>query len=160
MKIIKKSIFVIAVSALMMSCGDSNSTEKHDDHGHNHATAEHHDHTDGEHQHDNEQTVTQAQIAENVDAEKFKSLIDKGNGLLLDVRTPGEVANGTIDGSTNINFNSPKFKKELEGLDKNKPVLVFCASGGRSGNAMRMMKDMGFKEVYNLNGGYMNWPYK
>ncbi|MGV6861726.1 MAG: rhodanese-like domain-containing protein, partial [Putridiphycobacter sp.] len=66
----------------------------------------------------------------------------------------------TIEGSTNIDFNSPNFKEEIAKLDKAEPVYVFCASGGRSGNAMRMMKDMGFAEVYNLNGGYMGWPYK
>ncbi len=160
MKMIKKSIYTFAISALLMSCNNSETTENHDAHGHNNATTEHHDHTDGEHQHENEEGTTQAQIAEDVDAEKFKSLIDEGSGLLLDVRTAGEVANGTIESSTNIDFNSPKFKQEIENLDKNQPVLVFCASGGRSGSAMRMMKDMGFKEVYNLKGGYMGWPYK
>ena len=157
MKIIKKSIFVIAISALMVACGDSESHENHEEHAH--VEGEHHEHSADEATH-HEETATATQIAENVDAEKFKSLIDEGNGLLLDVRTPGEVANGTIEGSTNINFNSPEFKSEIENLDKEQPVLVFCASGGRSGSAMRMMKDMGFKEVYNLNGGYMRWPYK
>lgn len=157
MKILKKSIYAVALSLLIVSCADTDSTENHDNHEHN-STEQH------EHNEDNvntqEETTVNNQIAENVDADKFKSLIDEGNGLLLDVRTPGEVANGTIEGSTNINFNSPTFKSDVEKLDKDKPVYVFCASGGRSGNAMRMMKDMGFKEIYNLNGGYRGWPFK
>lgn len=157
MKILKKSIYAVALSLLIVSCADTDSTENHDNHEHN-STEQH------EHNEDNvntqEETTVNNQIAENVDADKFKSLIDEGNGLLLDVRTPGEVANGTIEGSTNINFNSPTFKSDVEKLDKDKPVYVFCASGRRSGNAMRMMKDMGFKEIYNLNGGYRGWPFK
>lgn len=157
MKILKKSIYAVALSLLIVSCADTDSTENHDNHEHN-STEQH------EHNEDNvntqEETTVNNQIAENVDADKFKSLIDEGNGLLLDVRIPGEVANGTIEGSTNINFNSPTFKSDVEKLDKDKPVYVFCASGRRSGNAMRMMKDMGFKEIYNLNGGYRGWPFK
>jgi rhodanese-related sulfurtransferase len=157
MKILKKSIFAVAISVLMVACGYSESSEHHDNH--KHTSTDQHEHS-GENTSSQEETISSNQIAENVDAEKFKSLIDQGNGLLLDVRTPGEVANGTIEGSTNLNFNSPTFKSEVEKLDKDKPVYVFCASGGRSGNAMNMMKDLGFKEVYNLNGGYMRWPYK
>lgn len=157
MKILKKSIYAVVLSLLIVSCADTDSTENHDNHEHN-STEQH------EHNEDNvntqEETTVNNQIAENVDADKFKSLIDEGNGLLLDVRIPGEVANGTIEGSTNINFNSPTFKSDVEKLDKDKPVYVFCASGRRSGNAMRMMKDMGFKEIYNLNGGYRGWPFK
>jgi rhodanese-related sulfurtransferase len=141
MKIIKKSIFAVAISVLMAACGNSESSEHHE-----HTSTGQHEHS-GEDASTQEETISSEQIAENVDAEKFKSLIDQGNGLLLDVRTSGEVANGTIEGSTNLNFNSPTFKSEVEKLDKDKPVYVFCASGGRSGNAMNMMKDMGFKEV-------------
>ncbi|HIP37389.1 MAG TPA: rhodanese-like domain-containing protein [Crocinitomix sp.] len=161
MKKIRNSIYAIAILALVASCNNSESTNKHS--GHGHETEEHLDHANDTHAHGemvNQTQEVKKQIAENINAEKFKSLIDEGHGTLLDVRTVGEVANGTINGSTNIDFNSPNFKSEIEKLDREKPVLVFCASGGRSGSAMRMMKDMGFKEVYNLTGGYMAWPYK
>ncbi len=156
MKLIKYSIFTFALTALMVSCGETETTHEHGEETHTHVDGEHHEEVNNV----AAEVETTAQIAENVNAEKFKSLIDEGNGLLLDVRTAGEVANGTIEGSTNIDFNSPNFKEEIAKLDKAEPVYVFCASGGRSGNAMRMMKDMGFAEVYNLNGGYMGWPYK
>lgn len=104
--------------------------------------------------------TTPAQISEDVDAEKFKSLIDGGNGLLLDVRTPGEYEGGNIAGSVNLDINGSTFEAALDTLDKSVPVYVYCQSGGRSGRAMEMMKEKGFSEVYNLLGGYGNWPYK
>ncbi len=99
-------------------------------------------------------------IHKNVSAKEFKTLIHKNKGVILDVRTEGEVANGAIENSVNLDFYAENFKEELSKLDKNKPYYVYCKSGGRSGNAMKMMKKMGFVEVYNLNGGYSNWPYK
>jgi len=158
MKILKKSIYAVALGLLVVSCGDTDSTENRENH--DKVTTEQLEQTVENVNNQEEETTVSTQIAENVNADKFKSLIDEDNGLLLDVRTPREVANGTIDGSTNINFRSPTFKSDIEKLDKDKPIYVFCASGGRSRNAMRMMKDMGFKEIYNLNGGYRGWPFK
>ena len=99
-------------------------------------------------------------ITENVNAEKFKTLIDGGKGLLLDVRTPNEVAQGKIDGALNLDFYNSSFKENLNKLDKSKAIYVYCRSGGRSTKAMSQMKELGFTEVYNLLGGYSNWPYK
>jgi len=99
-------------------------------------------------------------IAQDIDANKFKEFVDAKSGQLIDVRTPGEVANGTIDGAVNIDFKSSDFGSQIETLDKNEPVYVFCHSGGRSAMAMAQMKNAGFKEVYNLLGGYSNWPFK
>lgn len=75
------------------------------------------------------------------------------NAQLLDVRTPEEWANGKIASSKCINFNDPNFKKNIESLDKSKPVFVFCAAGGRSSKAKVILQEAGFKEVYNLVGG-------
>lgn len=99
---------------------------------------------------------TTGAIAKDVDVTEFAELI-KGDGLLLDVRTPGEVSAGAIAGHTNINYSASDFSQQLDKLDKNKPVYVYCAAGGRSGKAMKMMADKGFKEVYNLKGGYGAW---
>ncbi len=136
------SIFTIAISLFTISCGES--TKKANT-------------TDDELTNDNtEINIKEHTIAKNVNGDEFKLLIQKG-GLLIDVRTPEEVAEGSIDGNTNINVNSPNFKSEIQNLDKNVSVLVYCKSGSRSGKAMGMMKEMGFKEVYNLNGGYSGW---
>ena len=59
--------------------------------------------------------------------------------------------------SHHIDINQPDFIKHLAELDKNKPVLVYCAIGGRSSKAMAIMKKEGFKEVYNLEGGMTAW---
>lgn len=79
------------------------------------------------------------------------------NAQLLDVRTPGETAQGKIAGAVEININDVDFQQKVSRLDKNKPVLVYCRSGARSGNAMRQMTAMGFREVYNLSGGIIAW---
>jgi len=76
---------------------------------------------------------------------------------LLDVRTPGEIAQGKIAGALEIDINDADFKQKVSKLDKEKPVLVYCRSGARSGNAMRQMTAMGFKQVYNLAGGINAW---
>ncbi|CAH0996849.1 Thiosulfate sulfurtransferase GlpE [Emticicia aquatica] len=72
---------------------------------------------------------------------------------LLDVRTPQEWQAGKIASSNCINFNEANFKQQIEKLDKNKPVFVYCAAGGRSGKAAPILKEAGFKFVYNLSGG-------
>ena len=82
---------------------------------------------------------------------------DKENLLVLDVRTPGEVAEGKIEGATVIDFQGATFSSVIDQLDKEQPVLVYCAVGGRSGNTMALMKSKGFKEVYNLDGGIKAW---
>ncbi len=77
--------------------------------------------------------------------------------VLLDVRTPEEFASGFISGAVNIDFKSPEFNGKLDELDKTKTYLVYCRSGGRSAKAMTMMKEKGFKRVYNLRGGIIEW---
>ena len=73
---------------------------------------------------------------------------------MLDVRTPGEWANGKLEKSTLINFNDAKFEENIGKLDKTKPVFVYCAVGGRSARASKVLSKQGFK-VYNLtNAGY------
>lgn len=99
-----------------------------------------------------------ATIAKNVSPDQFQQLIKaKSNGIILDVRTPQEVAQGAISGHIAMNFYDPNFREQLKTLDKNKPVMVYCKVGGRSGNTMQLLKGMGFKEVYNLSGGIMAW---
>jgi len=76
----------------------------------------------------------------------------------MDVRTAGEVAQGYIQGATVFaDINAANFQEELNKLDKSKPYLVYCKSGGRSSRAAQMMVDAGFTNVYNLNGGISNW---
>lgn len=94
-------------------------------------------------------------IAENVNVEGFVSQIE--GAQLLDVRTPDEWNEGIIEGATMSNFYDEGFETSLSTLDKEKPVAVYCKSGGRSGKAMSIMNKLGFKEVYNLDGGIGAW---
>lgn len=80
------------------------------------------------------------------------------NAFILDVRTPEEIEEGYIPGSTNIDiYLGQGFLDELEKLDKSKNFYVYCRSGNRSGQACALMNNSGFKTTYNLEGGFMNW---
>ena len=80
------------------------------------------------------------------------------NAFILDVRTGEEVEEGYIPGATNIDFYlGAEFAEELEKLDKSRNYYVYCRSGKRSEQACAIMNSMGFKNAYNLEGGFMNW---
>lgn len=89
----------------------------------------------------------------------FKSKLENSPGInLLDIRTPEELAeNGSIEGAQNIDFYSADFEEQMNAMDREKPVMLYCKSGGRSGEAAALLKELGFKQVYDLNGGYDAW---
>lgn len=89
-----------------------------------------------------------------LNVEEFKSKMTDENVVVLDVRTPKEVAAGKIENAEVLDFYSKDFLDKLQTFDKDKTYLVYCKSGGRSATACGMMKAAGFKEVYNLDGGY------
>lgn len=76
--------------------------------------------------------------------------------VIVDVRTNREFEVGHIEGALNIDVSLPDFKEKIEQLDKNKKYLVYCRSGNRSKFAGRIMEGLGFKEVYNLDGGIVD----
>ncbi|MBS1587809.1 MAG: thioredoxin [Bacteroidetes bacterium] len=90
-------------------------------------------------------------------AEYEKRLAASPGAQLVDVRTPGEYAEGHLENAKNIDYNSDAFANKIAKLDKAKPVFVYCLSGGRSGMAAEQMHNMGFAEVYNMKGGIMKW---
>jgi thioredoxin len=93
-----------------------------------------------------------------VDAKTFAQLIEtKKDAQLIDVRTPEEFQSGYINGSLNLDYNGADFKRQVASLDKSKPVLVYCLSGGRSASAARELRNNGFTEVIELKGGIMAW---
>lgn len=95
---------------------------------------------------------------ENLSGRAFKQqLEDAENAVLLDVRTAGEYAGGSIKGAKNIDFLSPIFGKKVEGLSKDATYFVFCRSGNRSAQACKTMHKMGFN-VRNLSGGIGAFP--
>jgi rhodanese-related sulfurtransferase len=93
----------------------------------------------------------------NVDPLLATAVIASEKPVLIDVRTPGEFATGTIKGSRNINFNAADFEKNLAKLDKSKTYLVYCRSGNRSGQALPMLEKLQFAKLYHLDGGIKAW---
>lgn len=103
-------------------------------------------------------SVNKAEVVK-IDANKFTEMSKDSNTIILDVRTPGEVASGYIPGtSLFIDINSSDFENRILALDTNKTYLVYCRSGARSGRASDFMVNSGFKHVCNLEGGIMSWP--
>ncbi len=101
---------------------------------------------------------SEAQQTKRLNAKEFKELMDKTpSKTVLDVRTNGEVAQGVLAQATQIDFNGGNFESQLDKLDKNKPVFIYCAVGGRSGSASGILAKKGFKQVYNLEGGINAW---
>jgi len=87
---------------------------------------------------------------------KFK--VDHPELIIVDVRTPKEIAGGKIDANAlEIDFKDDSFESKINQLDKNKTYLMYCRSGGRSSKSANMMITAGFKDVYNLVGGYSEW---
>lgn len=76
---------------------------------------------------------------------------------ILDVRTLEEFKTGHIEGAINLDFYSTTFSDDLNKLDKENTYFVYCRSGNRSGQAMKIMESLGFIEVFNLSGGINDW---
>ena len=97
---------------------------------------------------------------EDIPAGPFHDLMLQPNTVILDVRTPGEFAGGKIRGARNLDIMSRDFVNQIKNLPKDKTYLVYCRSGNRSGQACGIMADMGFKNLKNLAGGIMRWPFE
>jgi rhodanese-related sulfurtransferase len=76
---------------------------------------------------------------------------------VLDVRTPQEFQSGCLEGAREIDLNSGDFESSLSTLDKNATYLVYCRSGRRSADAVQRMKNLGFGDIVELEGGISAW---
>jgi phage shock protein E len=81
----------------------------------------------------------------------------KDDYVLLDVRSVAEFQSGHIQGAINADVNTAAFAAAIKDLDKTKPVLLYCAVGGRSSYAARLMQEQGFTELYHLSEGTSGW---
>lgn len=77
--------------------------------------------------------------------------------VLLDVRTPEEFNEIRVPGSVNIDFYAVDFAAQLDSLAKDVPYVVYCRSGNRSSSAVEVMRDLGFAEVWDVDGGIIAW---
>lgn len=102
-----------------------------------------------------------ARVAQSITPQKALTLIQDNRGnpdfAIIDVRTPQEFSDGYIENAANIDFYAPTFRDELDRLDKNKTYLIYCRSGGRSGRTLGIMAELGFQEVYDVDGGILAW---
>ena len=94
-----------------------------------------------------------------VSPEEMQTILDMEDTQLIDVRTKQEHAEEFIPGAQNIDVNSPTFDEDILKLDKSKPVILYCKSGGRSAKCASKMIEAGFQKVYELDGGITQWKY-
>jgi thioredoxin len=103
-------------------------------------------------------TACQAQNKFSLSADDFEKGINKDSVQILDVRTPNEFNSGHIDNALLADWNDTKeFERRISFVNKNKPVYVYCLSGGRSGSAAATMRKNGFTNVLELKGGINAW---
>lgn len=86
----------------------------------------------------------------------FAKIVKEKKTQVVDVRTPAEFVTGHLPQAVNIDVNSKDFDKQIEKLNKKKPVAVYCRSGRRSKVAAGKLADKGFK-VYELDKGIIQW---
>lgn len=78
--------------------------------------------------------------------------------ILIDLRTHGELHSiGPIAGAKMLEFGSKNFENRLTTLPKDKAIYFYCASGGRSGKTAEMLKNAGYTNYYDLDGGITAW---
>jgi thioredoxin len=94
----------------------------------------------------------------NLSATEFSEKLNQTkDAQLVDVRTPGEFRKGHLKNAMNIDWNADDFAEKAKALDKDKPVFLYCMSGPRSTAATAKLQEMGFKNVYEMQGGMMKW---
>lgn len=93
-----------------------------------------------------------------VDADRLLELQSAG-AIVIDVRSPEEVAEGKIPGAINIPL-SENMASDITDIKKDQAVIVYCRSGMRSTNASEILKKAGYKVIYNYKGSMNDWQSK
>jgi len=97
-------------------------------------------------------------MADLTQAQWSEQLVNDDNAVILDVRTKDEVDEGYIPNMKHMDiFNAGPFMDEAKQMDASKNYYVYCRSGGRSGQACTILNSLGFKNTFNLVGGFMEW---
>lgn len=106
-----------------------------------------------------DQADTNSKVIKSVNASEAREIIDsrKENFKIIDIRTSQEYGAGHIENAELIDFYNPNFEKEIQKLDKTTKYLVYCRSGNRSSQALKLFNKYEFSEVYEMAGGYTSW---
>ena len=103
-------------------------------------------------------TAQQLEQIKVLEPNDYKNAIYTTKVLLFDVRTSREYNSGHIKNALNVDiFNKNTFVAHFKNLDTDKPIYLYCRSGSRSQSAAKLLVELGFKEIYDLKGGYQNW---
>lgn len=102
-------------------------------------------------------STEQNSVIQVLSSEAFKAQTENKKVQLIDVRTPNEYKIGHLKGSKNIDFYSSKFNTEINKLNKEKAVYLYCRSGSRSRQSSNKLAAMGFTEIYDLKGGILRY---
>jgi len=92
-----------------------------------------------------------------MNSDELIEFIELNDAILVDVRTEDEYNSGYIENSLNIDYFSNDFSVNADKLDKSKPIILYCRSGKRSSMSANKISKLGFKEIYNLEGGILEW---
>jgi rhodanese-related sulfurtransferase len=97
----------------------------------------------------------------NLSPAEAREVVAKRSGdprfVLLDVRTPKEFGEERIEGAVMIDYLSPGFRNEMAKLDREKTYLVYCRTGNRTKGALKVMRELGFRNVLHLASGITKW---
>ena len=103
--------------------------------------------------------ITSNSSFQDINSDELELMIKKEDLILLDVRTPTEYSNGHLISAVNINYYGDNFDKKIDELDKSKPIVVYCKSGGRSSKSALKLAEKGLEQIYNLEGGFDQWIF-
>src|SRR5690625_1847137 len=101
---------------------------------------------------------TKSQKLQVVSTEVYKEIIKDTSLTLIDVRTPEEYADGALPGAVNIDYyDEENFHEAYDAFDRKEPIYLYCRTGNRSIKTADKLIEMGFEEIYDMEGGYMQW---
>lgn len=90
-------------------------------------------------------------------ASEAAAQLDADDVVVLDIRTPAEVAQIRIPGAVMIDYYEPDFAQQIDALDRDGTYLMYCRSGNRSSGARQLMSELGFTDVVDVEGGIIQW---
>ena len=102
-------------------------------------------------------TNTNTLVHEKIDILSLDKLLNDTDIIILDVRTSEEINSGYIPNSTFIDYYDKDFENKINLIDRRKKIYTLCKSGGRSVKAAEILSKNGFRNVYNLDGGFIRW---